>query len=182
MKVKKVLAAGLASITLLSASATTVSAHSKGTLVQLMSDIPAYNAKGKKIKKARPFYQGDVYEILGVKKIKGKKFYRLTKKKYVIANDSKIVNSKNVPSEKPVKQKWESKHLVDTLPGLTDQIKKAFTLDGEDKLEAYQEIAQQLGMDPNSITSSTQKGFEDRLKSYVGSMDDAKNWIESGGK
>ena len=130
MKFKKVLAVGLASLTLLSASATTVSAHSKGTLVQLMSDIPAYNAKGKKIKKARPF----------------------------------------------------SKHVVDTLPGLTDQIKKAFTLDGEDKLEAYQEIAQQLGMDPNSITSSTQKGFEDRLKSYVSSMDDAKNWIESGGK
>lgn len=151
------MADGLASLTLLSASTTTVSAYSKSTLVQLLSDIPAYNAKGKK-------------------------FYRLTKKKYVIANDSKIVNSKDVPDKKPVKQKWEPKNLVDTLPGLTGQIKKAFTLDGEDKLEAYQKIAQQLGMDPNSITSSTQKGFEDKLKSYIGSMNDAKNRIESGGK
>lgn len=143
MKFKKALAAGLASITLLSASATTVSAHSKGTLVDLTSDIPAYNAKGKKIKKARPFSQGDVYEILGVKKIKGKKFYRLTKTKYVIANDSKIV--KHIPPI-TVRPKWQSKHLVDTSGDIYEQTWKAYQLHGDDRLEAFKEIAKQKDM------------------------------------
>lgn len=143
MKFKKVLAVGLASLTLLSASATTVSAHSKGTLVDLTSDIPAYNAKGKKIKKVHPFSQGDLYEILGVKKIKGKKFYRLTKTKYVIADDSKIV--KHIPPI-TVRPKWESKHLVDTSGDIYEQIWKAYQLHGDDRLEAFKEIAKQKDM------------------------------------
>lgn len=147
MKFKKVLAAGLASITLLSTSATTVSAHSKGTLVDLTNDIPAYNAKGKKIKKAHPFYQGDLYEILGIKKIKGKKFYRLTKTKYVIADDSKIV--KHIPSI-TVRPKWESKHLVDTSGDIYEQTWKAYQLHGDDRLEAFKEIAYQKQMLTNS--------------------------------
>ena len=55
MKLKKIIAIGLSTFALLGGSANVVSAHSKGTLVDLTSDIPAYNAKGKKIKKAPPF-------------------------------------------------------------------------------------------------------------------------------
>ena len=143
MKLKKIIAIGLSTFALLGGSANVVSAHSKGTLVDLTSDIPAYNAKGKKIKKVHPFYQGDLYEILGVKKIKGKKFYRLTKTKYVIADDSKIV--KHIPPI-TVRPKWESKHLVDTSGDIYEQIWKAYQLHGDDRLEAFKEIAKQKDM------------------------------------
>lgn len=183
MKFKKIIAAGVASLALLTTSVNVVSAHAVGTLIVLDANMPAYNAKGKKIKKVRPFAKGDLYEILGAKKIKGKKFYRLTKKKYIIADDSKLIDDRTIPTEKPIEKPWESRHLVDTdKGGLVTQIKKALALEGEDRLEAEQEIAAQMNMNPKSVTSATQKGFEDRLRSYINSMDSTKNWIENGGK
>lgn len=182
MKIKKLMVAGVTSLTLLATSVNVVSAHAVGTLILLDANMPAYNAKGKRIKKARPFAKGDLYKILSTKKVKGKKFYRLTKKKYIIANDSKLIDDRTIPPERPVKEPWQSKHLVDNEVGLVAQIKKAFTLQGDDKLEAYKEIAAQMNMSPDSVTASNQKGFEQQLQSYVGSMDSAKSWIEQGGK
>lgn len=179
MKFKKLMAAGVATLTLLATSANVVSAHAVGTVILLNANMPAYNAKGKKIKKARPFAKGDLYKILGTKKIKGKKFYRLTKKKYIIAKDSKLIDDRTIPPERPAKEPWQSKHLVDNEIGLVAQIKKAFTLQGDDKLEAYKEIAVQMNMSPDSVTASNQKDFEQKLQNYVNSMDSAKNWIEN---
>ena len=140
MKFKKIVAAGVASLTLIATSVNVVSAHSVGTVILLNANMPAYNAKGKKIKKARPFSKGDLYKILGTKKIKGKKFYRLTKKKYIIAKDSKLIDDRTIPPEKPFKE-WQSKHLVDTSGDIYEQIKKAYDLHGDDRLEAFKEIA-----------------------------------------
>ena len=51
-----------------------------------------------------------------------------------------------IPPEKPVKEPWQTKHLVDTLPSLSDQVKKALLLQGEDRLEADKELTNQLGI------------------------------------
>lgn len=180
MKFKKLMAAGVASLTLLATSTSVVSAHAVGTVVLLNANMPAYNAKGKKIKKAHPFAKGDLYKILGTKKIKGKKFYRLTKKKYIIAKDSKLIDDRTIPPERPVKEPWQSKNLVDTLPSLSDQVKKALSLQGEDRLEADKEIASQLGMlNKNGDIEIDQATFEKGIQKYTQSDDSAKNWIEN---
>lgn len=183
MKFRKLMVAGVTSLTLLATSVNVVSAHAVGTIILLDANMPAYNAKGKKIKKARPFAKGNLYEILSTKKIKGKKFYRLTKRKYIIANDSKLIDDSTIPPERPVKEPWQSKHLVDTLPSLSDQITKALSLQGEDRLEADKEIASQLGMlNKNGDIEIEQKAFEKGLQKYTQSSQSAKDWIEQGGK
>ena len=183
MKLKKVIAAGLASVALLGTAATSVSAAK----LQLIRKTYVYNAKGKKTK--TKYRKGRKIKILGTKKIKGKKYYRIGKNKYVLVKNFKkkktnyktvvIPNAEN--SKKPQAPVWESKHLVDTLPSLQEQINKAFTLQGDDRLEADKEIANKLGMSPDSVTSSSQKSFEQSLNKYTDSMDEAKSVIESGG-
>ena len=158
MKFKKIVAAGVASLTLIATSVNVVSAHSVGTVILLNANMPAYNAKGKKIKKARPFSKGDLYKILGTKKIKGKKFYRLTKKKYIIAKDSKMIDDRTIPPERPVKE-WQSKHLVDTSGDIYEQTKKAYELQGDDRLEAFKEIANEKQM-LNKTTGEIFGGLE----------------------
>lgn len=182
MRFKKVIAAGLASVALLGTAATSVSAAK----FQLIRKTYVYNAKGKKTKK---FYRkGKKIKVLGTKKIKGKKYYRIGKNKYVLVKNfkkkkatPKPVATNTTEPKQPQAPVWESKHLVDTLPSLTDQIKKALTLSGDDRLEADKEIANKLGMSPDSVTSSSQKSFEQSLNKYTDSMDEAKSVIESGG-
>lgn len=183
MRFKKVIAAGLASVALLGTAATSVSAAK----LQLIRKSYVYNAKGKKTK--TKYRKGRKIKILGTKKIKGKKYYRIGKNKYVLVKNFKkkktnyktvvIPNAEN--SKKPQAPVWESKHLVDTLPSLTDQIKKALTLSGDDRLEADREVAVKLGKSPDSVNLSNQKSFEQSLNKYIDSMDEAKSWIEQGG-
>lgn len=183
MKLNKIIATGLASLALLSTSVTTVSAAK----LQLIRKSYVYNVKGKKTKTL--YRKGRKIKVLGTKKIKGKKYYRIGKNKYVLVKNFKkkktnyktvvIPNAEN--SKKPQAPVWESKHLVDTLPSLTDQIKKALTLSGDDRLEADKEVAVKLGMSADSVTSSNQKSFEQSLNKYIDSMDEAKSWIEQGG-
>ena len=182
MRLKKVIATGLASVALLGTAVTTVSAAK----LQLIRKSYVYNAKGKKTKK---FYRkGKKIKVLSTKKIKGKKFYKIGKNKYVLYKNLKkkkaipkpVTTNTNEPKQ-PQAPVWESKHLVDTLPSLQEQIEKAFTLQGDDRLEADKEIANKLGMSPDSVTSSSQKSFEQSLNKYTDSMDEAKSVIESGG-
>lgn len=184
MKFKKVIATGLASITLLGTAVTTVSAAK----LQLVRKSYVYNAKG--LKTGKFYRKGKKVKVLSTKKIKGKKFYKIGKNKYVLFKNLKkkkaapkpVAVPKPVVPQKPQEPAWTSKHIVDTLPSLTDQIKKALSLSGEDRLEADKEIAVKLGMSPKSVTESTQSSFEQKLQSYVGSADSAKSWIEQGGR
>ena len=182
MRFKKIIAAGLASVALLGTAATTVSAAK----LQLIRKTYVYNAKGKKTKTV--YRKGRKIKVLGTKKIKGKKYYRIGKNKYVLVKNfkkkkatPKPVATNTTEPKQPQAPVWESKHVVDTLPSLTDQIKKALTLSGDDRLEADKEIANKLGMSPDSVTSSNQKSFEQSLNKYTDSMDEAKSWIEQGG-
>lgn len=70
------------------------------------------------------------------------------------------------PTQEPANKPWQSKHLVDNEVGLVAQIKKAFTLQGDDKLEAYKEIAVQMDMSPDSVTASNQKYSKRAIKKY----------------
>lgn len=181
MNFKKIVATGLASVVLLGTAATSVSAAK----LQLIRKTYVYNAKGKKTKTV--YRKGRKIKVLGTKKIKGKKYYRIGKNKYVLVKNFKkkktapkpVATNTNEPKQ-PQAPVWKSKHLVDTLPSLTDQIKKALTLSGDDRLEADKEIAVKLGMSPDSVTSSNQKSFEQSLNKYTDSMDDTKSWIEHG--
>lgn len=184
MRLKKVIAAGLASVALLGTVATSVSAAK----LQLIRKSYVYNAKGKKTKK---FYRkGKKIKVLSTKKIKGKKFYKIGKNKYVLYKNLKkkkaapkpVATNTNGPQQ-PQAPVWESKHLVDTLPSLQEQIEKAFTLQGDDRLEADKEIANRLGLLSTKTGNLVvdQKKFEQSLQGYVGSMEDAKSWIEQGG-
>ena len=177
MKFGKLLASGLAAVTLLGTATTTVSA----ARMQLTRKSYVYNAKGKKTKKH--YAKNKSINVIGKKKIKGKKFYKIGKNKYILVkNFCKTIVSETPakqPTQEPAKEPWQSKHLVDNEIGLVAQIKKAFTLQGDDRLEAYKEIAVQMNMSPDSVTASNQKDFEQKLQNYVNSMDSAKNWIEN---
>lgn len=182
MRFKKVIATGLATVALLGTAVTSVSAAK----LQLIRKTYVYNAKGKRTKTV--YRKGRKIKVLGTKKIKGKKYYRIGKKKYILVKNFKkkkaapkpVATNTNEPQQ-PQAPSWESKHLVDTLPSLTDQIKKALTLSGDDRLEADREIAVKLGKSPDSVNSSNQKSFEQSLNKYIDSMDEAKSWIEQGG-
>lgn len=178
MKFKKAITATAISIGLISVSVSPASAKEQNvSYYQAVNKAIVYNQKGKKtdgwMKK------GMVFRTLGTKKIKGKKYYIVGKKRYVLAKDLVKFDSQPTPN---LQQPWQSKHLVDNEVGLVTQIKKAFTLQGEDRLEADKEIAVQLNMSPDSVTVSNQAEFEKKLQSYVGSNDSAKSWIEQGGK
>ena len=182
MNFKKVIATGLASVALLGTAATSVSAAK----LQLIRKSYVYNAKGKKTKTV--YRKGRKIKVLGTKKIKGKKYYRIGKKKYILVKNFKKKKATPKPAatnttepKQPQTPVWKSKHLVDTLPSLTDQIKKALTLSGDDRLEADREVAVKLGKSPDLVNSSNQKSFEQSLNTYIDSMEDTKSWIEQGG-
>lgn len=83
MRFKKVIAAGLASVALLGTAVTSVSAAK----LQLIRKTYVYNAKGKKTKTV--YRKGRKIKVLGTKKIKGKKYYRIGKNKYILVKDFK---------------------------------------------------------------------------------------------
>lgn len=83
MNFKKVIASGLASIALLGTAVTTTSASK----LALIRKTYVYNAKGKKTKTM--YRKGRKIKILGTKKIKGKKYYRIGKNKYILVKDFK---------------------------------------------------------------------------------------------
>ena len=83
MKFKKIITIGLTSIALLGATVTTVSAAK----LQLIRKSYVYNAKGKKTKTV--YRKGRKIKVLGTKKIKGKKYYRIGKNKYILIKNFK---------------------------------------------------------------------------------------------
>lgn len=186
MKIRKIIATALASATLLGTVVTTVSAAQ----LQLVKKCYVYNAKGRKTKST--LRKGKKVKTLGTKKIKGKKFYKIGKNKYILFKNVskkvvKTVTSPTPTTPKPTvpeqpKQEWQSRHLVDTLPDINTQIAKALQLQGDDRLEAEKEIAAQLNILPDQITPSTQKAFEESLQAQLGARNSAKNWIEQGGR
>lgn len=94
MKFKKIITIGLTSIALLGATVTTVSAAK----LQLIRKSYVYNAKGKKTKTV--YRKGRKIKVSGTKKIKGKKYYRIGKNKYIlIRNFKKKPHKTNI--EKP---------------------------------------------------------------------------------
>lgn len=101
MKFKKLIAAGLASVTLLSATATTVNAAK----MQLTKKSYVYNAKGKKTK---VFYRkGKKIKTLGTIKINGKKYYRIGKNKYILIKNLKKVKHRPVSEQEPQEEPQE---------------------------------------------------------------------------
>lgn len=167
MKFRKLIAAGLASVTLLSATATTVNAADKGSWIIVKRSAPVYNKKGKKIYRGRRKFRhllkvkkGDFYIILGTKKLKNKKFYEVQKNYFLKVSDAKLTNEVN----KKVKEKWpsptwQSKHLVDTSGDIYEQTKKAYDMQGDDRLEAFKEIANEKQM-LNTTTGEILGGLE----------------------
>ncbi|MCO6535747.1 SLAP domain-containing protein [Lactobacillus sp.] len=183
MKLKEIIATGLTAVTLLGTATTTVSAAK----MQLAKKAYVYNVNGKRTKKH--YAKNKSMNVIGKKKIKGRKFYQIGKNKYILVKNfsrpivlEKPIKQPGQPTQEPAKEPWQSKHLVDNEVGLVAQIKKAFTLQGDDKLEAYKEIAVQMNMTPDSVTALNQKDFEQKLQNYANSMDSAKNVIEQGGK
>lgn len=181
MKFKKILATGLAAVSILGATATTASAAK----MQLAKKAYVYNVKGKKTKKH--YAKNKAINVIGKKKIKGRKFYKVGKNKYILVKNftksiiptSKPEKQPEQPTQEPAKVPWQSEHLVDTLPSLSDQITKALSLKGEDRLEADKEIASQLGMlNKNGDIEIEQKAFEKGIQKYTQSSQSAKDWIE----
>lgn len=83
MKLSKIIITSIASLTLLSTSVTSVSAAK----LQLIRKSYVYNVKGKKTKTL--YRKGRKIKVLGTKKIKGKKYYRIGKNKYILIKDFK---------------------------------------------------------------------------------------------
>ena len=96
MKLKKNLLVSVAAVALLSAGAGIVSQESNTQVVEaktvskkLTHNAAVYNSKGKRTH-AKTLKKGKKVRVYGTKKIKGKKYYRIGKNKYVkIANFAK---------------------------------------------------------------------------------------------
>lgn len=175
MKFRKLIAAGLASVTLLSTTTTTVDAADNGSWKIVKRSAPVYNKKGKKIYRGRRKFRhllkakkGDFYVILGTKKLKNKKFYEVQKNYFLKASDAKLTYEVN----KKVKEKWpspnwQSKHLVDNSSDLPEEIYQAFSMiDVEtDYVEALQEVANQMNMldKQTGQIQGGQQAFENKL-------------------
>lgn len=146
MKYKKIIVAGLASIALLGSNLTVVNAVPAPIQLITKKDTYTYNSKGKRVGKI--YYKGWWFDLLGTKQIKGKQYYRVGKNKYVRASKVRKYDL-NVPEpdyDKPITPKWQSKHLVDTSGDIFEQTKKAYDLQGEERLEAFKEIANEKQM------------------------------------
>lgn len=154
MKFKKAITATAISIGLISVSVSPASAKEQNvSYYQAVNKAIVYNQKGKKtdgwMKK------GMVFRTLGTKTIKGKKYYIVGKKRYVLANG--LVKYNTQPAQNP---KWQSKHLVDTSGNIYEQTKKAYELQGEDRIEAIKEIANEKQV-LNTSTGEILGGLED---------------------
>lgn len=151
MKLKKVLAASLTSLALLSSSINVVNANIYvdkrfSSEYKATKTTFAYNSKGKKV--GKPYLKGWTFTSFGPKKIKGKKFYKVGKNKYILASNVKKVTYHVYEPDysKPLTSNWQSKHLVDTSGDIYEQTWKAYQLHGDDRLEAFKEIAKQKDM------------------------------------
>lgn len=149
MKFKKLIATSLATLSLLGTTVTTVNAGDKGSWIKVTAASPLYNKKGKKIylghgkrRALSKVRKGDVFVILGTKKIKSKKYYHIYKNGFLRVSSAKIINEINRKQKiKWPTPTWQSKHLVDTSGDIYEQIKKAYDLHGDDRSEAFKEIA-----------------------------------------
>lgn len=160
MKYKKTIVAGLASIALFGSNLTVVNAVPAPIQLITKKDTYTYNSKGKKVGKI--YYKGWWFDLLGTKQIKGKQYYRVGKNKYVRASKVRKYDL-NVPEpdyDKPITPKWQSKHLVDTSGNIYEQTKKAYELQGEDRIEAIKEIANEKQV-LNTSTGEILGGLED---------------------
>lgn len=174
MKFKKLIATSLATLSLLGTTVTTVNAADKGSWIKVTAASPLYNKKGKKIylghgkrRALSKVRKGDVFVILGTKKIKRKKYYHIYKNGFLRASSAKIINeiNKNQKIKWPTPT-WQSKHLVDTSGDIYEQIKKAYELQGDDRVEAIKEIAHEKQM-LDTITGEIlggQEDFESKIK------------------
>lgn len=101
MKFRKLIATGLAAVSILGATATTVSAAK----MQLAKKAYVYNAKGKKTK---VFYRkGKKIKTLGTIRINGKKYYRIGKNKYILIKNLKKVKHRPVSEQEPQEKPQE---------------------------------------------------------------------------
>lgn len=149
MKIRKLIAISLTAVSLLGTTASTVNAADKGSWIKVIAASPIYNKKGKKIylghgkrRVLSKVRKGDVYVILGTKKIKSKKYYHIYKNGFLKVSDAKLTYEVNKKAkEKWPTSTWQSKHLVDTSGDIYEQIKRAYELQGDDRLEAFKEIA-----------------------------------------
>ena len=159
MKFGKLLATGLAAVTLLGTATTTVNAFVQRPELTIIKKTYAYNSKGKR--KGKPYYKGWKFALLETRKIKGKKYYRVGKNKYILASKVKkyIPHVYEPDYSKPLQPKWQSKHLVDTNGDIYEQTKKAYELHGDDRLEAFKEIANEKQM-LNKTTGEIFGGLE----------------------
>lgn len=174
MKFKKLIATSLATLSLLGTTVTTVNAADKGSWIKVTAASPLYNKKGKKIylghgkrRALSKVRKGDVYVILGTKKIKSKKYYHIYKNGFLRVSSAKIINEINKKQKiKWPTPTWQSKHLVDTNGDIYEQIKKAYELQGDDRVEAIKEIAHEKQM-LDTITGEIlggQEDFESKIK------------------
>ena len=174
MKFKKLIATSLATLSLLGTTVTTVNAADKGSWIKVTAASPLYNKKGKKIylghgkrRVLSKVRKGDVYVILGTKKIKSKKYYHIYKNGFLRTSSAKVINEINKKQKiKWPTPTWQSKHLVDTSGDIYEQIKKAYELQGDDRVEAIKEIAHEKQM-LDTITGEIlggQEDFESKIK------------------
>lgn len=101
MKLNKTILTSVAALTMLSAGAALVDSQSQTTIVEaktakkkLTHNAAVYNSKGKRIKKAKVLKKGSSVKVLGYKTIKGKKYARIGKNKYVKMSNFKTVTKK----------------------------------------------------------------------------------------
>lgn len=107
MKLNKVLFTSVAALTMFSASTALIEAQNQTTVVEakttkknLKHNAAVYNSKGKRVKKAKILKKGKAIKILGYKAIKGKKYARIGKNKYVKTSNFKKQVKKTNPSKK----------------------------------------------------------------------------------
>lgn len=174
MKFQKIIAISLASVSLLGTTATSVNAADKGSWIKVIAASPIYNKKGKKIylghgkrRVLSKVRKGDMYVIFGTKKIKNKKYYHILKNGFLKVSDARLTYEVNKKAkEKWPTPTWQSKHLVDTSGDIYEQIKKAYELQGDDRVEAIKEIALEKQM-LDTITGEIlggQEDFESKIK------------------
>lgn len=106
MKLNKTILTGVAALTLFSTGAALFDAQNsteiveaksrKKTTKKLTHNAYVYNSKGKRVKGAKTLKKGRKLRILGYKTIKGKKYARIGKNRYVNYN-----NFKSKPKAKP---------------------------------------------------------------------------------
>lgn len=196
MKTRKNLFTGIAAISLLGVAAP-IAASEATTSVQaattqkLSKKAYIYNVYGKKTKKM-PLAKGITIKVLSTKKIKGNKYYRIGKNKYIkfncVAKEATSTAGENQVT--PPSTPWTSQHLVDNKGwSLTEQMYKAEEMTGDQRQNAENEIAAELNMYyvKQLKTSNNSKDMQEEMLQFHNAIleqlkakQDTENWIEQG--